>query len=124
MDLPALQSKIRRARSALLQERPSQDPSHDEIGARLGLKGAKVAELTKIGRVQSLDAPLQVRATASRDWRHATQLDHRLDHPRAETFGDGECLHDRCPASVSVSQTVLLRDTGVVREAAASLQHA
>lgn len=95
MDLPALQSKIRRARSELLQERPSQDPSHDEIGARLGLKGAKVAELTKIGRVQSLDAPLQVRATASRDWRHATQLDHRLDPSRAETFGDGSvCMTD------------------------------
>ena len=50
-------------RSELLQERPSQDPSHAEIGARLGLKGDKVAELTKIGRVQSLDAPLQVRAS-------------------------------------------------------------
>ena len=63
MDLPALQSKIHRVRSELLQERPLQEPSHAEIGARLGLKGDKVAELTKIGRVQSLDAPLQVRAS-------------------------------------------------------------
>ena len=63
MHMPALQSKIRRVRSELLEERPSQDPSHAEIGARLGLKGDKVAELTQIGRVQSLDAPLQVRAS-------------------------------------------------------------
>ena len=66
MDLPALQSKIRRVRAELLRERPLQDPSHDEIGARLGLKGDRVAELAKIGRVQSLDAPIKVRASTKR----------------------------------------------------------
>ena len=104
--------KIHKARIKLIEEKRTAMPTHEEIGAELGLTGAKVrAFLKQAEPARSLDSPAYAQPTSKTD---SEQL-NLMDVVAAEPLGD-EPKDNRAKDDVNtLLSTLLPRERNVIR---------